>query len=118
MLTRSYKDEKLGSVQDGPREQSERNSNPTTPSNLVFQFSEAYTRGTRQPCLSIQTAIQSKMSSLPATMRAVVLKNPFEVIVEDRPTPKIEGDTEAVIKVYQSGLCGMFILVSELTVRI
>ncbi|RMZ80236.1 hypothetical protein DV738_g2902, partial [Chaetothyriales sp. CBS 135597] len=39
-------------------------------------------------------------------MRAVVFKGPFEVQVEDRPIPKVEKPTDAVLKVSSSGLCG------------
>jgi len=43
---------------------------------------------------------------LPETMKAVVLKGPFDVVIEERPVPRIKAPTDAVIKVLQSGLCG------------
>jgi threonine dehydrogenase-like Zn-dependent dehydrogenase len=46
------------------------------------------------------------MSSIPATMKAVVLKEPFNIKIEEVPTPKVEKDTDVVIKVHMAGLCG------------
>lgn len=45
-------------------------------------------------------------SLLPSTMRAVVLKSQFNIVVEDRPTPQITKGHEMIIKVAMSGLCG------------
>jgi threonine dehydrogenase-like Zn-dependent dehydrogenase len=42
----------------------------------------------------------------PATMRAVVYKGPHEVAVEDKPYPKLQTDTDCVLKVTTSALCG------------
>ncbi|KAL2796301.1 chaperonin 10-like protein [Aspergillus keveii] len=42
----------------------------------------------------------------PATMRAVVFKAPFEVAVEDRPYPKLQHSTDAILKVTSTALCG------------
>ncbi|KAJ9609073.1 hypothetical protein H2200_006844 [Cladophialophora chaetospira] len=42
----------------------------------------------------------------PSTMRAVVLKGDFEVAVEDRPYPKIQKPTDAILKVTSTALCG------------
>lgn len=42
----------------------------------------------------------------PATMRAVVYKGPYEVSVEDKPYPKLQNDTDCVLKVTTSALCG------------
>ncbi|BEJ07923.1 hypothetical protein CcaverHIS641_0500080 [Cutaneotrichosporon cavernicola] len=39
-------------------------------------------------------------------MKAVVLKGPFDVKVEDRPTPTVQEDTDVIIKVTMAGLCG------------
>ncbi|EHY54764.1 hypothetical protein HRR83_004107 [Exophiala dermatitidis] len=44
--------------------------------------------------------------SLPATMRAVVLKGDYQVAVEDRPVPKIQKPTDAILKVSSTALCG------------
>ncbi|KAG4427849.1 hypothetical protein IFR05_016667 [Cadophora sp. M221] len=44
--------------------------------------------------------------ALPETMRAVVMNGNFNVAVEDRPTPKIQNSTDAIIRVTLSGLCG------------
>lgn len=44
--------------------------------------------------------------SMPATMRAVVLKDEHKVVTENRPTPQITADHELIIKVAVSGLCG------------
>ena len=46
-------------------------------------------------------------NSIPETMKAVVLKAPFDIKIEQRPTPKIEKCTDVIIKVHQAGLCGM-----------
>jgi hypothetical protein len=37
--------------------------------------------------------------SLPQTMRAVVLKGRFKVKVEERQVPRVEEDTDVVMKV-------------------
>ena len=44
--------------------------------------------------------------SLPPTMKAVVLKAPYRVICEERPTPQITADDQVIVKVLASGLCG------------
>ncbi|ETI20807.1 hypothetical protein G647_07149 [Cladophialophora carrionii CBS 160.54] len=41
-----------------------------------------------------------------ATMRAVVFKGPYDVVVEDRPTPKIQDPGDIIVKVEYAGLCG------------
>lgn len=42
----------------------------------------------------------------PATMRAVVYKGPYEVSVEDKPYPKIQNETDCILRVTTSALCG------------
>jgi len=42
----------------------------------------------------------------PSTMRAVVLKGDYKVAVEDRPYPKIQKPTDAILKVSSTALCG------------
>jgi threonine dehydrogenase-like Zn-dependent dehydrogenase len=39
-------------------------------------------------------------------MRAVVYKGPHEVAVEDKPYPKLQTDTDCILKVTTSALCG------------
>lgn len=39
-------------------------------------------------------------------MRAVVFKGPHKVVIEDRPIPKIQDDTDIIVKVIYSALCG------------
>lgn len=39
-------------------------------------------------------------------MRAVVFKEVCRVVVEDRPTPRIEDSRDAIVKVTAAGLCG------------
>ncbi|KAG7192699.1 uncharacterized protein KQ657_001480 [Scheffersomyces spartinae] len=39
-------------------------------------------------------------------MKAVVYHGPFDVRVETRPTPKVVHDTDVILKVKYSGLCG------------
>lgn len=46
------------------------------------------------------------MSQLPTEMKAVVFRGPFDVQVEQRPVPKIELPTDAIVKVEYAGLCG------------
>jgi hypothetical protein len=33
------------------------------------------------------------------TMKAVVFKGPFKVVIEDRPVPKIKEETDMIVKV-------------------
>lgn len=40
------------------------------------------------------------------SMKAVVIKGPYEVKVEDRPIPKCVNPTDVVVKIRTSGLCG------------
>ncbi|KAL8998490.1 MAG: hypothetical protein Q9169_002433 [Polycauliona sp. 2 TL-2023] len=40
------------------------------------------------------------------TMRAVVFKGPHKVELEDRPIPRIQDDTDIIVKVIYSALCG------------
>ncbi|KAI4205307.1 MAG: hypothetical protein LQ346_001455 [Caloplaca aetnensis] len=40
------------------------------------------------------------------TMRAVVFKGPHKVALEDRPIPKIKDDTDIIVKIIYSALCG------------
>lgn len=40
------------------------------------------------------------------TMRAVIFKGPHKVALEDRPIPKINDDTDVIVKVIYSVLCG------------
>jgi threonine dehydrogenase-like Zn-dependent dehydrogenase len=42
----------------------------------------------------------------PKTMRAVVYKGPHEVAVEDKPYPKLQTETDCILKVTTSALCG------------
>jgi alcohol dehydrogenase len=46
------------------------------------------------------------ISTTQKTMKAVVLKDPHQVVIEDRPFPIVQDPTDAIIKVHQSGLCG------------
>lgn len=39
-------------------------------------------------------------------MKAVVLRGDFDVVVEDRPKPNITAQTDVIVKVITSGLCG------------
>ncbi|KAI4177161.1 MAG: hypothetical protein LQ343_000643 [Gyalolechia ehrenbergii] len=40
------------------------------------------------------------------TMRAVVFKGAHKVVLEDRPIPKIKDDTDIIVKVIYTALCG------------
>ena len=40
------------------------------------------------------------------TMKAVVFKGTLDVKIEDRPIPKIIDQTDIIIKVHYSALCG------------
>ena len=40
------------------------------------------------------------------TMRAVVFKGPYKVVVEDRPIPQIKDQTDIIVKVIYTALCG------------
>ena len=41
-------------------------------------------------------------NKLPRTMKAVVIKGPYKVAVEDRPVPKIVEESDVVVKVSMS----------------
>jgi len=40
------------------------------------------------------------------TMKAVVFKGPHKVAIEDRPIPKIKDQTDIIVKVIYTALCG------------
>lgn len=42
-------------------------------------------------------------------MRAVVFKGPYEVTVEDRPIPKVSEETDIIVKVNYTALCGRYV---------
>lgn len=44
--------------------------------------------------------------SIPAKMRAVVVKEPFVVKVEEVDSPQIQNPNDAIIKTEIAGLCG------------
>lgn len=46
-----------------------------------------------------------KASYVPDSMKAAVLKRPFEVVIEERPVPQV-GPDEVLIKVMAVGVCG------------
>jgi threonine dehydrogenase-like Zn-dependent dehydrogenase len=43
------------------------------------------------------------------TMKAVVFKGKLDVRIEDRPIPKIIDQTDIIIKVRYSALCGRYV---------
>ncbi|KAJ2981616.1 hypothetical protein NUW58_g6646 [Xylaria curta] len=43
---------------------------------------------------------------LPDTMNAVVFDGPYNVSLQQRPVPKIQGDDDIIVKVLAAGLCG------------
>lgn len=43
-------------------------------------------------------------------MKAVIIKDKFKIAVEDVPRPVIEKDTDVIIKMRASGLCGTYFL--------
>lgn len=40
------------------------------------------------------------------TMKAVVFKGPHKVAIEDRPIPEIKDQTDIIVKVDYTALCG------------
>ena len=42
------------------------------------------------------------------TMKAVVFKGPHKVAIEDRPVPQIKEDTDIIVEVIYSALCGRY----------
>ena len=44
------------------------------------------------------------------TMKAVVFKGPRKVAIEDRPVPQIKDDTDIIVEVTYSALCGRYYL--------
>ena len=51
------------------------------------------------------------MTQIPETMKAVVFHGPQKIAVEDRPVPKIQDATDAIVKVTLTGLCGRYVLI-------
>jgi hypothetical protein len=43
-------------------------------------------------------------------MKAVIFKGPKEVVIEERPIPKIQDPTDIIIKVGYTALCGRYVL--------
>ena len=57
---------------------------------------------------------------IPETMKAVVFHGPQKIAVEDRPVPKIQDATDAIVKVILTALCGRYVsicnpMIQELT---
>ncbi|KAL8349648.1 hypothetical protein RB598_005157 [Gaeumannomyces tritici] len=46
------------------------------------------------------------MAASSKTMKAVVFDAPYKVSVVDRPVPQLQHDTDIIVKVHASGLCG------------
>ncbi|MCJ1284208.1 hypothetical protein MMC26_003539 [Xylographa opegraphella] len=63
--------------------------------NMQFSFSSVQNPG------AIHKGIMTEK-----TMRAVVFKGPYQVVLEDRPIPKLQAPTDIVVKVIYSALCG------------
>lgn len=51
-------------------------------------------------------AVPFEFPSTGNTMDAVVFIEPYKVEVQRRPVPEIEQDTDAIVKIELSGLCG------------
>lgn len=49
--------------------------------------------------------------TVPKTMNAVVFKEPGVIVLEERPRPRIEKPTDAVVKVRMAALCGRYVTV-------
>lgn len=43
------------------------------------------------------------------TMKAVVFKGPHQIAIEERPVPKLQADTDVIVKVALTALCGRYI---------
>lgn len=41
-------------------------------------------------------------------MKAVIFKGPLEVVIEDRPIPKIKEPEDMIVKVRYTALCGRY----------
>ncbi len=39
-------------------------------------------------------------------MKAVILKEPYKIAVEEVAVPKLQTDRDVILKVHQAGLCG------------
>lgn len=50
-------------------------------------------------------------AKLPETCKAVVIKEPYVVEIEQVPTPRVKGPNDVVLKVTAAGLCGGYICV-------
>lgn len=44
--------------------------------------------------------------AIPSTMKGVTLTAPYHISIQEHPTPKIEMDGDAIIRVHLAGLCG------------
>lgn len=42
------------------------------------------------------------------SMKAVVFKGPGKVVIEDRPIPQIKDDTDIIVRVDKTALCGRY----------
>jgi hypothetical protein len=51
-------------------------------------------------------------------MQAVVFKEPFRVVLEERPIPTIQLPTDVVVKVQYTALCGRCVLHSIIDPRV
>jgi D-arabinose 1-dehydrogenase-like Zn-dependent alcohol dehydrogenase len=47
------------------------------------------------------------------TMKAVIFKGPHKVAIEERPVPKIKDQTDIIVKVIYSALCGRLEIATE-----
>ena len=50
-------------------------------------------------------------------MKAVVFKGPHKVAVEDRPVPQIKEDTDIIVEVSYSALCGRYRLSKQFPIH-
>lgn len=60
-------------------------------------------------------------SSEGKTMKAVIIKKPYEITTEQRPVPTMKEETDVVVKVSMSALCGsgelLYTVTSQLCAR-
>lgn len=55
---------------------------------------------------SMSTAVSTPWPPPSGQMDALVLQSPYNIAVQRCPVPRIEADTDAIVRVELAGLCG------------
>jgi hypothetical protein len=79
-----------------------------------FQTISFYLLGTTraQPVITTPTRTSESLVKMSKpTMKAVIFKGPHEVAIEERPIPKIQDQTDVIVKVGYTALCGRYVII-------